>query len=292
MEFGICLPYMERDYGREEILAWCRAADRGTFSSISCGERITGYTLEMRTLLAAAAALTESVRIMPSLYVLPMHSAVWAAKEVASLDVLSGGRVTLCVGVGGREVDYRSVGADFARRHARMDEAVTRMRETWRGVPAVEGADPVGPHPVQEGGPPIIAGVMGPKAMRRAAAWADGVYVFSMSGNPDEIKSMFDEAERAWEEAGRSTPPRRLAGFWYSLADGAERKLRDYVYQYLAVFGENVAEAVASTMRCHHPDAVVESAERIEALGCDELILSPASADLDEISRLTELITR
>ena len=291
MEIGICLPYMERDYGREEILAWCRAADGGAFSSLSCGERITGYTLEMRTLLAAAAALTERVRIMPSLYVLPMHSAVWAAKEVASLDVLSAGRVTLCVGVGGREVDYRSVGADFTRRHQRMDEAVAQMRETWRGVPAVEGADPVGPRPVQDGGPPIIAGVMGPKAMRRAAAWADGVYVFSMSGDPDEIANMFDLAERAWADAGRSAPPRRLAGFWYSLADDARRRLHDYVYQYLAVFGESVAGAVAKTMKRHDADAVTESVEKIASLGCDELILSPASADLDEISRLTRLIT-
>ena len=291
MEFGICLPYMERDYGRDEILAWCRAADSGPFSSLSCGERITGYTLEMRTLLAAAAALTERVRIMPSLYVLPMHSAVWAAKEVATLDVLSGGRVTLCVGVGGREVDYRSVGASFAQRHERMDDSVARMREIWRGVPAVEGADAVGPRPLQEGGPPIIAGVMGPKAMRRAAAWADGVYVFSMSGDPAQIRNMFDLAERAWAEAGRSAPPRRVAGFWYSLADDAPRKLHDYVYQYLEVFGEASAQAIAKTMKCHDAEAIADSAEKIAALGCDELILSPASADLDEISRLTELIS-
>ena len=118
MEVGICLPYMERDFGREEILGFCRSVDQGPWSSLSCGERITGYTLEMRNMLAAAAAVTERVRIMPSLYVLPMHSAVWAAKEIATLDVLSAGRVTVCVGVGGREVDYAAVGAPFAKRHA------------------------------------------------------------------------------------------------------------------------------------------------------------------------------
>jgi alkanesulfonate monooxygenase SsuD/methylene tetrahydromethanopterin reductase-like flavin-dependent oxidoreductase (luciferase family) len=129
MNIGICLPYMERDYGREEIIAWCEAADAGPFSSLSCGERITGYTLEMRAMLAAAAVLTERVRIMPSLYVLPMHSATWAAKEIATLDVLSGGRVTLGVGVGGREVDYQAVGSSFARRHQKMDDAVASMRK-------------------------------------------------------------------------------------------------------------------------------------------------------------------
>jgi alkanesulfonate monooxygenase SsuD/methylene tetrahydromethanopterin reductase-like flavin-dependent oxidoreductase (luciferase family) len=132
---------------------------------------------------------------------------------------------------------------------------------------------------------------MGPKAMRRAAAWADGVYVFSMSGDPAEIRNMFDLAERAWAEAGRSAPPRRIAGFWYSLADDAPRKLHDYVYQYLEVFGEASAQAIAKTMKCHDAAAIADSAEKIAALGCDELILSPASADLNEISRLTELIS-
>ena len=290
MEFGICLPYMERNYGREQILAWCRAADAGPFSSLSCGERITGYTLEMRTVLSAAAALTERIRIMPSLYVLPMHSAVWAAKEIATLDVLSAGRVTLTVGVGGREVDYQSVGASFAKRHQRMDDAVARMREIWRGVPAVEGADEIGPRPVQPGGPPIIAGVMGPRAMRRAAAWADGVYVFSMSGEASEIQEMFSLADQAWEQAGRDTPPRRIAGFWYSLADDGPKKLYDYVYQYLAVFGDEPARAVAKTMKRGDAAATLEAIEKIGALACDELILSPASAGLEEIERLAQVV--
>ena len=290
MEFGVCLPYMESDYGREEILAWCRAIDSGPFSSLSCGERITGYTLEMRTLLAAAAAITERVRIMPSLYVLPMHSPAWAAKEVATLDVLSGGRVTLSVGVGGREVDYRSVGASFANRHQRMDDAVAIMRRTWQGIPAVEGADAIGPRPIQPAGPPIIAGVMGPKAMHRAAAWADGVYVFSMSGEADEIERMFSLADEAWDEAGRDAPPRRIAGFWYSLADEGPRLLRDYVHRYLAVFGEGVARGVAKTMKRHDEAAILDSIEGIAALGCDELILSPASAGMEEVDRLAELI--
>ena len=290
MDVGICLPYMERDYGRDEILAWCAAADQGPFSSLSCGERITGYTLEMRTLLAAAAALTERVRIMPSLYVLPMHSPVWAAKEVATLDVLSGGRVTLGVGVGGRQVDYQAVGSSFARRHQRMDEAVAQMREVWQGKPSLDGSDAVGPLPIQPGGPPIIAGVMGPKAMARAAAWADGVYVFSMSGKASEIQQMFSLADRAWADAGRETPPRRIAGFWYSLADNGAAKLRAYVHQYLAVFGDAPARAIAETMTCHEAGAVREAVDQIDALGCDELILSPASAGLEEIERLADLV--
>lgn len=290
MDFGLCLPYMERDYGRDEILSWCRAIDQGPFASLSCGERITEYTLEMRVMLSAAAAVTERVTIMPSLYVLPMHSAVWAAKEIATLDVLSGGRVRVGVGVGGREVDYRAVGASFEHRHARMDEQVAEMRRIWTGEPAFEGGDEVGPRPVQPEGPPIIAGVMGPKAMRRAAQWADGVYVFSMSGRADEIDRMLRLATEAWEEAGRDRPPLRIAGFWYSLADQGEQELRRYVHRYLSVFGESVGKAVAKTMTCFEPEAVKRATESIRELECDELIFSPASADLAELERLSGML--
>lgn len=289
MEVGICLPYMERGFGRDEILSWCRAVDAGPWSSISCGERITGYTLEMRAMLSAAAAVTERVRIMPSLYVLPMHSAVWAAKEIATLDVISGGRVAVCVGVGGREVDYRAVDAPFARRHARMDEQIAAMRRVWAGEPPIEGADLVGPSPVQPGGPPLLAGAMGPKAMRRAAEWADGVYTFSMGGNPEEIRRMLDMADAAWKEAGRDAPPRKLGGFWFSLADDSEAALKAYVHQYLAVFGDAAARAIAKTMTRFTPDRVRESIEGLQAAGCDEVVLSPCTADRREIERGTAL---
>lgn len=290
MEVGICLPYMERDFGRKEILDWCRRIDLGPWSSLSCGERITGYTLEMRAMLSAAAAVTERVRIMPSLYVLPMHSAVWAAKEIATLDVISDGRVTLCVGVGGREIDYRSVGASFERRHVRMDEQVATMRTVWSGKPPIAGADEVGPRPVQAGGPPILAGAMGPKAIARAAQWADGIYCFSMGGNADEIRRTLDLADAAWLAAGRASPPRKVGGFWYSLDDDAENALKTYVHRYLAVFGDSAARAIARTMTRFDTDSVSRSIDAMQAAGCDEIVLSPCTAGTVEIERAAALI--
>src|SRR5207302_8638331 len=125
--------------------------------------------------IAAAAALTGRVRLSTTLIVLPAHDAVQVAKDMASVDQLSNGRLTVGVGVGGREHDYRAIGGDFTRRWQRMDEQVAEMRRIWAQEPPFEGADPVGPPPVQPGGPPIAAGVMGPKAMARAAKWAIGV---------------------------------------------------------------------------------------------------------------------
>ncbi len=290
MEFGVCLPYMKRHYDRDAILSFSRKADEGAFASLQCGERIIGPTCEMRVLLAAAAAVTERVRIVPSLYVLPMHDAVWAAKEIATLDVVSGGRVTLTVGVGGREHDYRAVSADYSNRYQRMDEQVAQMRGIWAGEPPFEGCDEIGPRPVQPGGVPIMAGVMGPKAMRRAAHWADGVYVFSLNGEAADAKRMLDMADAAWREAGRDQPPIKWAGFWYSLAPDAKNRLRTYVYEYLQVAGEKIASAVAKSMTRCTPDSVRESMESFAGLGVDQIVLVPATADLAELEVAESLI--
>lgn len=292
MRYGVCLPYMKRDYDRDTLLAWCRAIDAGPWDSLSCGERITGPTCDMRILLGAAAALTTRVRIVPSLYVLPMHSAVWAAKEIATLDVVSGGRVTVTVGVGGREKDYRAVGASFARRHERMDAQIAEMRRIWAQDPPFEGADPVGPAPVQAGGPPLLLGAMGPKSIRRGAEWAQGVYMFSMNGEKREIADMQRMAEDAWAEAGRTERPYRMAGFWHSLADDAAPRLRQYVHDYLRIADERVANHVAASMTRSSEDALLRAIDDYHALGVDEIMFVPVTADIAELERLAALMER
>ncbi len=293
MKVGVCLPYMKAGLDRTTLLGWARAIEAGPFHAISCGERITGPTLSLGATMAAAAAVTSRVRIVPTLYVLPMHDAVAAAHEIATLDVLSGGRVEVCVGVGGREVDYRAVGASFAKRHQKMDEQVARMRAIWRGEPPFPGADPVGlrtPH--GPAGPPIFAGVMGPKAFARAAKWADGVYVWSGNGEKAEIASFLRMADEAWAGALRPTPPRKIGGFWCSLASGdAAAKLRGYVFDYTKVYGEAGARQLASLMTRATPDAVREALDNLEAAGCEECFLVPATAELAELERAAEIVS-
>lgn len=292
MKVSLCLPYMERQYDRSTTLEWCRLADAGPFASLSCGERITSYTQDMRVLLSAAAALTERVRIVPSLYVLPMHSPVRVAKELATLDVLSGGRVTATLGVGGREHDYRALGAPFDRRLQRLDDGVREMRRIWAGEPPFPGADPVGPKPIQAGGPPLWAGAMNPRAMQRASAWADGVYGFTMDGGARAVREQSERARSAWRERGRPRPPYIATGFWFSLADGAENRLRGYVYEYLKILDDAVARAVAASMKCFTAVAVGEALDAIAAEGCDECFLVPASLELSEIERAAAVVDR
>src|SRR5262245_33792317 len=146
------LPTMVPGLGRDDVLAWCERIDAGSFATLAAGERITFPNQECLVMLSAAAALTRRVRIFATVFVLPMHDPVWLAKQVATLDGLSGGRCVLGVGAGAREEDYRSVGARFAGRHARMAEAVASMRRIWQGEPAFVGAQPVGPAPGQARG--------------------------------------------------------------------------------------------------------------------------------------------
>lgn len=149
MDIGIALPTMCRGYDRAATIDWCRLAEAGPVSSISCGERMAFHNPEMWTTLAAAAAITERVRIIANLSVLPAHPVPLVAKQAATLDVLSGGRFTLGVGVGGRADDYRSLGTGFGRRHERLERAVAELRTLWAGEPPPGATDPIGPPCVQ-----------------------------------------------------------------------------------------------------------------------------------------------
>ena len=292
MKIGLCFPYTQDVMSRDVMLEWFRRIDEGPFSAISCGERMVGSSVDMMALLAAAAAVTRRVRIVPTLYVLPMHPAIKVAKHAATLDLISGGRTTITVGVGGRAHDYLCMEKEPDRRHARMDEQVAQIRRIWAGEAPFEGAAPVGPKPVQAGGPPILAGVMGPKAIKRAAKWADGVYSWSGNGVAKEMKQQQERVVEAWDDAGRDTAPRRVAGFWYSLAPNADEKLKAYVRKYMEFLGDGPAKAISELVDRSSPDAVRASLDAFEALGVEECWLNSATAEPAEIDGLLEIIEK
>lgn len=288
MEIGLALPQMAADYAPHTTVEWARAADAGPFSSISLGERVTFHNPEMVASLGACAAVTERVRIFANLWVLPQHPTAMVAQQVGTLDQLSNGRLEVAVGVGGREHDYRALGASFDRRHQRLDEQVAELRALLRGEPPFEGADPVGPPCVQPD-LRILAGAMGPKAMARAARWADGVSGFSIAGDADEMRRAAVLADRAWADAGRGTP-RKVTGCFVALGvPDAERVLHDYTERYLGFLGADLASAVAATARITTPEAVRRTLDAAADAGYDELVLVPATAASPCHEALTEV---
>lgn len=291
MKIGVCLPYMKAGITREDYLAWFRAVDDGPFHSVSCGERIHGPTYDMRVVLAAAAAATSRVEITPTLYVLPMHSATRVAKEIATMDILSGGRVRqIAVGYGGREKDYEAVGAKFQGRYGRMDVQVEQMRRIWRGEEIVAGGGAIGPEPTTDGGPRILAGALGPKSIARCSRWADGLYAWSGNGEQHELEAAFKLADDAWDSSGRDSRPYRLGGFWYTLAPDGQQKLYDYVYDYLAIAGHEIATMMAESVNRSDADSVRQALDNAEAAGCEEVFLVPVTADLCEVESLADIV--
>lgn len=292
MQIGLTLPSMIGGVGRDTLLDWCRRIDQGPFSTLAIGERITYPNLELFVTLAAAAAVTERVRIMSTVVVLPLHPAVEVAKQAATLDVLSGGRLTLGVGIGGRDEDYRAMEASFARLHQRIDDQVEVMQRVWAGEPPYPNMAPVGPAPTQPGGPPLYSGALGPKAVARAARWAEGICGFVLDPIGDDHRQVFERIEGAWSAADRSSAPRHVTSFWYALGepDRAAAQLRDYSRGYLAIFGAEAADAMAGLTSAAGAHRVREAISRLADAGCDELLLVPTTADPDEVDRIAELI--
>jgi alkanesulfonate monooxygenase SsuD/methylene tetrahydromethanopterin reductase-like flavin-dependent oxidoreductase (luciferase family) len=281
-------------HGRAETLAWCRGVDEGPWAGLAVPERVTYTSHSLVVELAAAAALTQRVRLWTTIVILPAHPAVQVAKDLASVDCLSGGRLTVGVGVGGREEDYRALDAPFDHRWQRMDDQIEVMRATWAGHPPFEGSDPVGPAPVQPGGPPLVAGAMGPKGLARAARWAagvdDGATVTGIDG--DALATTIERARRAWQDAGRVDPPHVSASLWYALGPDATERLPAYAYAYARVFGETAARAFAEGVTCSSPAALRAAVDTARSVGCDALFLVPTTADPSELDRTTEVLGR
>lgn len=270
---------------RKTLRGWCTAIDDGPFSSLAVPERVAWGGEACLPTLAACAAWTERVRLVTTLVVLPTHNAVRMAKELATADVISGGRVTAGIGVGGREQDFTAVGASMANRWQRLDDQVAQLRQVWAGEFSVDGMT-IGPRPVQDS-IPLLAGALGPKATARAAQWADGVTgAWGIDGDMAPLAGALDAVRAAWRDAGRTTAPHLSTSLWFALGDGAENTLRSYVRSYLNVFGEAVGDMAAATQRGYDAGLLRDAVDAAATAGCDELFLVPTSSDprlIDEV---------
>jgi alkanesulfonate monooxygenase SsuD/methylene tetrahydromethanopterin reductase-like flavin-dependent oxidoreductase (luciferase family) len=274
---------------RERLLEWFRRVDEGPFDTICTGERELWPQVEEHAFLAAAAAVTERVRVMSNIMIVPMHPPVLLAKRVASIDVISGGRFVLGIGTGGREDDYRAAGSDHANRWKRIDDAVAIMRRVWSGEPPWGGAPaPVGPPPVQAGGPPLFTSASGPTALPRAAKWADGWLGANMTVEVEAMKAEIVLHLDAWEKAGRSTRPYLVNSLWYALGDNAQQRLSDAAAGYIGL--PPGTPSPFGNLPVHSPDGVKMAIDNCEEAGFDELVFIPLSDDLGELDGLEAVL--
>lgn len=284
---------MEPDLDSATLRAWARVIDEGPFSALCWGERIAFDNPESLTLLGAVAAWTERVRLVTTVIVPQLHDPVMLAKALATGDLISGGRLTVGIGVGGRHEDYEAVGADPATQTMRqLAERVAVMKRVWAGEKVTESVLPVGPPPVQVGGPPLLVGTIGPKTVRSAAAWADGMAGTILDLDPVKQNELFDVARTAWADAGKPRP-HLATSFWFALGDRDEARAQ--VHRHLRRYmnwipGEYVDAMAPATGFAGTEDDLLAVLEQFERIGTDEVHLIPTSSDVDQLTRIADVV--
>jgi alkanesulfonate monooxygenase SsuD/methylene tetrahydromethanopterin reductase-like flavin-dependent oxidoreductase (luciferase family) len=133
MRIALGLPSRIIGISHELMLEWATRADRGPFSSLVVTDRVVSESLEPLAVLAIAAGATQRIRLMTSVVIGPTRETTLLARQTATIDLLSGGRLTLGVGIGVRENDYLATGFEFHRRGRRVDEQLPILRRLWAG---------------------------------------------------------------------------------------------------------------------------------------------------------------
>jgi alkanesulfonate monooxygenase SsuD/methylene tetrahydromethanopterin reductase-like flavin-dependent oxidoreductase (luciferase family) len=289
MRLGLTLPTMMPDLDRDRLLAWARRVDAGPFASLAAGERITFPNAEILVSMAAAAAVTSRVELLLTVLVLPLHAEAVVAKQVATLDVLSAGRVTVGVGTGGREEDFRAVGVPATHRWSRMRAQVATMRRIWAGEAVAPDVAPIGPLPSRGAALPVLVGALSHDSIRKAARWADGVCGFSFGPDGGEVAAAFEVARAAWRAHARPAP-RLVTSAWYSLAPDGRARMDAYARRYLDVFGEAAARSLARRCATTSSDALRAAVRRMRDAGADDFLLVPTTADPDDVDRVADAV--
>ncbi len=191
MKFGVILPNFGPAAARSSILDTTHAAERLGYDSVWLTDHLAlpqadaerfGLIYETITTLGFLAGSTSRIRLGISSLVLPQRNPLEVAKQLATVDVLSGGRVILAAGIGWSQGEYENLGYSFTDRGRRMDEALKVLRTLWRGnrVASFQGKyysfEEVvfDPQPMQAGGPPIWVAGNSPQALKRAILYGDG----------------------------------------------------------------------------------------------------------------------
>jgi alkanesulfonate monooxygenase SsuD/methylene tetrahydromethanopterin reductase-like flavin-dependent oxidoreductase (luciferase family) len=291
MDVGMTLPVMEPDLDADILERWARTIDDGPFASLCFGERMAFDNPDPLTLLGATAAWTRRVRLTTTVVVPQLHNPVLLAKALATADVLSNGRLTVGVGVGGRDEDYRVAGTDPAMKTmGEMADAVARMRRIWAGECVADARRPVGPAPVQPGGPEILVGTMGPRTVRHAAGWADGLAGVTLDADVDAVDSLFELARGAWAEQDRGRP-RLTTSFWFAVGDEPRDQVHRHLRHYMNWLPADLVDALAATAGfAGSPTDLRDVLRRFEDIGTDEVHLIPTSSDLAQVERLAEVL--
>jgi alkanesulfonate monooxygenase SsuD/methylene tetrahydromethanopterin reductase-like flavin-dependent oxidoreductase (luciferase family) len=284
MELGVGLPTTIPGIPGSDILAWARRAEELGFASLGVIDRLMYDSYESQIVLAAAAGATTRIRLATTILIAPYRvDQPVLAKQLASLDQLSGGRLVVGVAAGGRPDDYEACGVPYFDRGRRLNELLRALRRSWSG----EASGPVPGPRCANGGPPLLVGGHSAAAMRRVAQYGDGwIAGGSSAAGYGELAG---RVRAAWQAAGRPGEPRLSAIAYVALGDGAAERAGSYLQDYYSFLGwkaEMALRGVITDARQLH-----EFVARYRAAGCDELILFPCVPELDQADLIAKAVT-
>jgi alkanesulfonate monooxygenase SsuD/methylene tetrahydromethanopterin reductase-like flavin-dependent oxidoreductase (luciferase family) len=290
VHFGLQIPYAV-PASRQDLLTWASRADLGPFRTLSIGERVTYDNPDQTVAITAAAAVTNRVRLLTNVSVLPIHSPALSAKAFATIDRLSEGRLILTPGVGSRPEDFAAAGSTYSRRWQRLDDTVASMRALWRLEPAEPSGTILGPPPFTPGGPSLHCAATGPKALARAVRWACGYQGFTTDGNAAAMATVATTVCGAFEDAGLPRPELGVSCF-FALGDGSLERLREVVGKYYGFADPATRSAVTMSLNVASADAIATTVANADQAGFDEVHFLPTTTDPAEIDRLEVVLGR
>ena len=279
MEIGIGLPSAVPGTDPGLLVDWARRADAGPFASLGCVDRTLYDAYDPLVALSAAAAVTTRIELVTSILIAPLREVATLAKQVSSLDALSGGRLTLGVSIGARGDDYAV--NEFAKgdRGNRLSTQLERLRELWEETA-------IAPSSATRERPRLLVGGGSGPAYARVARAADGW--IHAGGPPRAFARAAAEARDAWADAGRPGRPQLWAMAYVALGEERRDAGRDYLLDYYAFtgpFAQRIADGLLDT-----PSAVREHVQGMADAGCDHLILFPAVADPAQLDQLANVV--
>jgi alkanesulfonate monooxygenase SsuD/methylene tetrahydromethanopterin reductase-like flavin-dependent oxidoreductase (luciferase family) len=278
VDIGIGLPTGVPGATPDLVVDWARRAETAGFASVACIDRVRYDTYEPLVSLAAAAAVTERVELVTSILISPLREVTTLAKQVASLDALSGGRLTLGVAIGARGDDYELNEFGRAGRGDRLAAQLERLVDLWEGGTLTPSAAP-------RTGPRLLAGGNSGPSLARMARSTDG-YIHG-GGPPRAFARAWEQAQAAWSDAGRPGRPAAWGMTYFALDDATDagrRYMLDY-YAFTGPYAVRIADELLTT-----PLGVRELVQGYADAGCEHLLLFPAVTDPGQVERLAEAL--
>ena len=282
MKIGVGIPNSIPGADASLLVEWARRAEELGFASLSTIGRVAYPTYEELILLTAAAMVTERVELVTGMLLGPTREPVMLAKQAASLDRISRGRLVLGVGVGSRPADFEVTGMGFNDRGRRWDRALKLLHQAWRGQPLGGTDKPVCPLPHNGVRVRVLIGGQSDAAVRRAVRW--GIGWMAGGSGPEFAEGMFEKVREAWTAARRPGAPDLRALNYFALGPSAETG-EGYLRDYYGPFADYIWP---STPR--DEGALRDVVRRFGDAGTGQLLLSPVIASLDQLDRLAQVV--